>query len=176
VKTNEGIIEDFQLVAVPSLWTNPLTWIVIAIVAAALIYFGGRWIKSRPRPLKRQAPPIPGPPPHVVALNRLQDLRMRHPRLGAYEIALECSDILRRYIEARFTSPIRYQTTREFIGAAHLNPELSADSRKQLGEFLEFFDAIKFAQGDAEPERTLAAIDGAERFVRKCIPVEVSAP
>ena len=174
--TNEGIIEDFQLVAVPSLWTNPLTWIVMATVGGGMIYFIARWLKSRPRPLKEQAPPIPGPPPHVVALNRLQNLRMRHPKLGAYDIALECSDILRRYIEARFTLPIRYQTTREFLGAAQVNPELTADSRKQLGEFLEFFDDIKFAQGGAGPERTLAAIDGAERFVRKCIPVEVVAP
>ena len=93
--------------------------------------------------------------------------------LTAYQVALECSDILRRYIEARFESPIRYQTTREFLGAAHVNAELSADSRVELGKFLKFFDGIKFAQESATPERTSAAVDDAEQFVRKCIPAEV---
>jgi hypothetical protein len=175
VNTNETIIEDLRLVEVPSLWTNPLTWIAITLAASAIVYSLARWLRSRPRPLKPQAPPIPGPPAHVVALNRLHELRLRHPKLTAYQVALECSDILRRYIEARFALPIRYQTTREFLGAAHANPELNGESRQELGDFLEFFDGIKFAQEGAAPERTVAAIDGAERFVRKCIPVEVSA-
>lgn len=174
VNTNEGIIEDLRLVPVPSLWSNPLTWIIIAAVAISSIYFLRRWLKSRPIPLKPQAPPLPGPPAHVVALNRLQELRARHSKLTAYQVALECSDILRRYIEARFELPIRYQTTREFLGAAQMNTELNADSRVELGKFLEFFDGIKFAQESATAERTSAAIDDAERFVRKCIPAEVA--
>jgi hypothetical protein len=173
VNTNEDIIEDLRLVPVPSIWNNPLTWVIVAIAVAAVIYFLARWFKSRPIPLKPQSPPLPGPPPHVIALNRLQDLRARHSRISAYEVALECSDILRRYIETRFQSPIRYQTTREFLGAAHVSGELSADSRIELGKFLEFFDGIKFAQESALPGRTGAAIDDAERFVRKCIPAEL---
>ena len=176
VNTNEGIIEDLRLVPVLSIWKNPLTWIVIAVLVAALVYLLRRWIKSRPIPLKSQAPPLPGPPAHVVALNRLQELRARHSKLTAYQVALECSDILRRYIEARFQSPIRYQTTREFLGAAHASGELGADSRAELGKFLEFFDTIKFAQETATAERTGAAIDDAEQFVRKCIPAEFALP
>jgi len=176
VNTNEGIIEDLRLVPVPSIWDNPLTWIVITALVIALIFLLRRWIKSRPIPLKPQASLIPGPPAHVVALNRLQELRARHSKLTAYQVALECSDILRRYIEARFQSPIRYQTTREFLGAVHASGELSADSRVELGKFLEFFDGIKFAQETAAPERTAAAIDDAEQFVRKCIPAEVALP
>jgi hypothetical protein len=175
VKTNEGIIEDFQLVPVPSIWDHPLAWIVAAVIVGALVYLLVRWLKRpRPIPLKEGMRPLPGPPAHVVALNRLQELRARHPKLTAYQVALECSDILRRYIEARFQSAIRYQTTREFLGAAHANPELNIESRKELGDFLEFFDGIKFAQESAAPERTSGAIDGAERFVRKCIPAEVA--
>ncbi len=176
MNTNEGIIEDLRLVPVPSIWNNPITWIVIAALVVALIYSLRRWIKSRPIPLKPQAPSIPGPPAHVVALNRLQELRARHSKLTAYQVALECSDILRRYIEARFQSPIRYQTTREFLGAAHASGELNTESRVELGKFLEFFDGIKFAQEIAAPERTAGAIDDAERFVRKCIPAEVALP
>jgi hypothetical protein len=176
VNTNEGIIEDLRLVDVPSVWSNPLIWILVAAVFAAIIYFVRRWLKARPRPLKAPMKPLPGPPAHVVALNRLQELRARHPKLSAYDVALECSDILRRYIEARFESPIRFQTTREFLGVVHQSAELNGDSRKELGDFLEFFDGIKFAQESAASERTAAAIDGAERFVRKCIPAELAVP
>jgi hypothetical protein len=176
VNTNEGIIEDFRLVRVPSLWANPWTWLVMALLAAALIYFLAHRLKSRPRPLKTEAPPLPGPPAHTVALNRLQELRARHPKLTAYEVALECSDILRRYIEAQFESPIRYQTTREFLGAARANADLTPESRRELGDFLEFFDGLKFAHESATSERTASAIDGAERFVRKCIPAEIATP
>ena len=174
VNTNEGIIEDLRLVRVPSIWDSPVAWIILATVVALAIYFFVRWAKSRPLPLKEPMRPLPGPPPHVVALNRLQELRARHPKLSAYDVALECSDILRRYIEARFESPIRFQTTREFLGAAHSSAELNADSRKELGDFLEFFDGIKFAQESAASERTAAAIAGAERFVRKCVPAELA--
>ena len=176
MNTNEGIIEDLRLVPIPSIWTNPLTWIVCAVVVALTIFLLARWFRSRPRPLKPQSQPLPGPPPHVVALNRLKELRAKHAKVTAYEVALECSDILRRYIEARFESPIRYQTTREFLGAAHANAELNGESRRELGEFLEFFDELKFAHESAPAERTAGAIDGAERFVRKCVPVEIAAP
>jgi hypothetical protein len=175
VNTNEGIIEDLRLVPVPSIWDHPLTWIVLAALVGAAIYLVARWLKRvKPIPLKEPMRTLPGPPAHVIALNRLQELRARHPKLTAYQVALECSDILRRYIEARFQSPIRFQTTREFLRIAHANPELNAESRKELGDFLDFFDGIKFAQESALPERTSAAIDGAERFVRKCIPAEVA--
>jgi hypothetical protein len=176
VNTNEGIIEDLRLVPVPSIWDHPLIWIIAAALVGLAIYLVARLLKrARPIPLKEPMRPLPGPPAHVVALNRLQELRAKHASLTSYQVALECSDILRRYIEARFQSSIRYQTTREFLGAAHTNPELSADSRKELGDFLEFFDGIKFAQQSASPERTAEAIDGAERFVRKCIPAELAA-
>ncbi|HUS33714.1 MAG TPA: hypothetical protein VM680_00025 [Verrucomicrobiae bacterium] len=175
MKTNEGIIEDLRLVPVPSIWDHPLTWIVLTALIGVAVYLIARWLKRvRPIPLKEPMRPLPGPPAHVVALNRLQELRAKHPKLTAYQVALECSDILRRYIEARFQSAIRYQTTREFLGGAHTNPELNSEARKELGDFLEFFDAIKFAQESALPERTSRAIDGAERLVRKCIPAEVA--
>ena len=174
VNTNEGIIEDLRLVEMPSIWSNPLTWVILAAVIGAIVWLIARWMKARPIPLKEPMRPLPEPPPHVVALNRLQELRARHPKLTAYQVALECSDILRRYIESRFQSPIRYQTTREFLGEAHANAELNAESRKELGDFLEFFDGIKFAQDTATAERTVGAIDGAERFVRRCIPAEVA--
>ncbi len=164
------IIEDLTLVPVPAWWENPWVWVgaLVALVVAGYLF--RRWLKSRPVPVI-VAPPVPtGPPPHLEALRRLTELRAKQEKLTTYDVALECSDILRAYIEGRFALPIRYQTTREFLGAAQAHPELGAEPRRELGEFLEFFDGIKFAAGSADSREMRETIDGAERFVRRCIP------
>lgn len=168
--TNALIIEDLTLVPVP-VWWQSLWFIALIVLALAVAgFFIARWWKNRPRPAPIAPPVPPGPPPHLEALRRLAELRERHAKLDAYAVAIECSDILRTYIEARFALPIRYQTTREFLGAAQAAPELNAEAQVQLGEFLKFFDQLKFARANAPAEQTLATIDGAEQFVRRCIP------
>ena len=170
--TNSLIIEDLTLVPVPVWWQSP--WFIALVVVALVVagFFLRRWWKNRPRPAPVTPPVPPGPPPHIEALRRLAELRARHATLDAYAVAIECSDILRTYIEGRFALPIRFQTTREFLGAAQAAPELSAEAQAQLGEFLKFFDQLKFARANATSEQTLATIDGAEQFVRRCIPPE----
>lgn len=168
--TNVNIIEDLTLVPVPFWWENPWVWIAAVVILAIAGYLFSRWLKSRPAPVPQAAPVPPGPPPHLEALRRLNALREKAETLAAYDIALECSDILRVYIEGRFALPIRYQTTREFLGAAQAHAELGAEPREELGKFLGFFDRIKFARDAAERSDLRAAIDGAERFVRRCIP------
>jgi hypothetical protein len=170
--TNTIIIEDLTLVPVPVWWQSP--WFIGLVVMVLVVagFFLRRWWKNRPRPAPVEPAVPPGPPPHLEALRRLAELRARHARLDAYEVAIDCSDILRHYIEARFALPIRFQTTREFLGAAQSALELAAEAQSQLGEFLKFFDQLKFARTGAPAERTLATIDGAEEFVRRCIPAE----
>ena len=172
--TNQTLIEDLTLIPIPSWYQNPWIWLSIGAVIAVGAYLVRRYLKSRPVAFKPFTPERPGPPPHLEALKRLEELRARHAQINAYQVAVECSDILRRYIERRFASPIRFQTTREFLGAIHSSSELSGDSRDELGDFLNFFDDIKFAQQSAEAARTSEAIDGAERFVRRCIPADVT--
>jgi hypothetical protein len=170
--TNLTIIEDLTLVPVPVWWQSP--WFLALVLAALVLtgFFLRRWWKSRAHPATI-APPVPtGPPPHLEALRRLAELRSRHATLDAYAVAVDCSDILRTYIEGRFALPIRYQTTREFLGAAQSAPELGAAAQSQLGDFLKFFDQLKFARASAPAEQTLATLDGAEQFVRRCIPPE----
>ncbi|HEY3854137.1 MAG TPA: hypothetical protein VGO67_07075 [Verrucomicrobiae bacterium] len=160
--TNQTIIEDLRLIPPPPLWENPWVW-VIAIVAVGVFYY--LW-KRRPVSVPAPAvPPFVGPPPHEEALRLLAALKVRHPQMTAYEVSIECSEILRRYIEARFALPLRYQTTREFLSAAHA--ALAIEWRGELGEFLQFFDGVKFARDNPAGDKTLAAIEGSERFVRR---------
>ena len=166
------IIEDLTLVPVPAWWENPWVWVGALVALVTFVYFFRRWLKSRPAPLVSIPLRPPGPLPHLEALRRLTELRAKQEKLTTYDVALECSDILRAYIEGRFALPIRYQTTREFLGAAQAHQELGAGARRELGEFLIFFDGIKFARDSADPQQMRETIDGAERFVRRCIPAE----
>ncbi len=168
------IIEDLTLVPVPEWWQNPWVIAVAAILLGAIVWGVARWWHARPRaqPARPRAPD--GPPPHLEALRRLADLRARHSRTDAYGVALECSDILRTYVEGRFALPIRYQTTREFIVAVQSSSGLEPSIRTQLGEFLQFFDQLKFARAAATSEQTLRTIDESERLVRTCIPPDLS--
>lgn len=168
--TNVTIIEDLTLVPIPAWWQNPWVLLGLAVALGVIGYLLRRWWLSRPVPVVATPSLPPGPPPHLEALRRLAELRGKHAKVSAYEVSLECSDILRHYIEGRFALPIRYQTTREFLGAAQAQPELNNAQQLELGEFLQFFDAIKFARENATAEQTLGAIDYAERFIRRCIP------
>ena len=171
------ILEELKLVRVPAWWENPWVWVPSLLVLAVGLWLWVRWWRSRPVPVPPTPTAPPGPPPHLNALERLNQLRSKHSSLSAYSVALECSDILRSYIHERFAIPMRFQTTREFLGTALSDPLLTGDAQKELGDFLRFFDALKFARAAADPSATLATVDGTERFVRRCIPatgVEVS--
>ncbi len=174
--TNGLIIEDLTLVAVPVWWQS--AWFITLVILLLAIggFFLVFWWRNRPHPHSPMPPGSPPPPPHLDALRRLLELRTNHAQLEPYAVAIECSDVLRIYIEARFGLPIRYQTTREFLGSAQSAPELTLNAREQLGEFLKFFDHLKFARAHAAAEETLAAIDGAEGFVRRCIPTGPKDP
>ncbi len=113
------------------------------------------------------APP-PGPPPQSEALRRLAELRERRPRPSAYELAILVSDILREFIAARFTLPIRFQTTREFLDLAAQRPELSREQRDTLSRFLSACDLMKFARQPATESELTALLDTAEHFIRGC--------
>lgn len=167
--TKQPIIEDLTLAPLPGWWQNPWVWAGAAVLVALAIWLAKRKAKPHVPGLKLQKAEIPGPPPHFEALRRLAELRKAHAKMTAYQVALECSDIWRRYIEGRFALPIRYQTTREFLGAAQAHSSIDALAQAELGAFLKFFDGIKFAREEAASQETLNAIDGAERFVRRCM-------
>lgn len=162
-----NIIDDLTLLPVPPWWTNP--WLVAALLAGMVVFGWALYrLLTRPPSAPRTPAPPPGPPPHDDALRRLAELRQRQPRPSAYEIAILVSDILRQFIEARFSLPIRFQTTREFLELAARRPELAREQREVLARFLGACDLMKFARQPATDSEQTALLDTAEQFIRGC--------
>ncbi len=118
-----------------------LVWLLIGLAVVAL---AGLLLYLWKRPKKGRTPLSP----QELALIELARLRpMMNPE-QALIYAAQLSEILRRYIEARFLIPSTRQTTREFFLDLAGNPQAvgsMAEHHDHLQECLEQCDMAKFA-------------------------------
>ena len=118
-----------------------LVWLLIGLavmaLAGLLLYLWKRRKKGRKLPF-----------PHEIALIELARLRPMMNPGQALIYAAQLSEVLRRYIEARFLIPSTRQTTREFFAGLVSNPQAIssiAEHHDHLRECLEQCDMAKFA-------------------------------
>lgn len=168
-----AFIEDLTLVRIPPFWQSP--WFILFFLASlAVLIVAGRRLYIRihlKRAQKRVEDLPPLELPHITALRRLEELRAKMDELGAYRLTIECSWVLRKYIEARFKLKIVYQTTREFLRHAATHSALSEEQRGSLGQYLQFCDKVKFARRGANKAEMVQLIDYAVAFVKTCAKV-----
>jgi hypothetical protein len=172
----QGFMEDLTLVRIPPWWESPWFILLVLVLLAGLVLWGRRvYLRRQLQAGQGPARPVtPGEPPHLTALRQLEELRRRIDELGHYRLIIECSWVLRRYIEARFSLGIVYQTTREFLGHARTHAALAAEPRASLGRYLQFCDLVKFARRDASREEMVQLLDYAVAFVKTCAQEAVS--
>lgn len=119
------------------------------------------------RLVRREAPP--SRPAHEVALERLQrlldgDLLDR----GRIELFLsEVTDILRHYIEDRFSIHAPAQTTDEFLDEVRRGDAMTVEQSAEIGAFLRRCDLVKFARADASRDEARRAADMVHDFIMK---------
>ncbi len=165
IRTN--LIEDLTLVPLPPWWQSPRALAAFAVLAAVLavgVWMFRRWLAQRPAPVAARATE-PDRTPEF--LERLEVLRSRRDQMSPHDFALECSDVLREYVEWRHRLAIRFQTTHEFLEAAAGSNVLSPAQRDSLGEYLGFCDLVKFARQGATPEEELRLVATASAFVQQ---------
>lgn len=122
-------------------------WGLVLLALALLIYFAVRRLRRR----DPSAPAdVSGPPPkpaHEIALEALARLEatglLERGEVKEYHIAV--SDILRRYVEARFHVAALEMTTWEIVEGLQ-RVEASTDFREGLRGFLDRCDLVKFAK------------------------------
>ena len=85
---------------------------------------------------------------------------------------VELSDIVRRYVEERFSLRAPELTTEEFLIEAGRSEELSPAHRDQLSNFLERCDRVKFARYSPGEYESREALEVAARFLDESRAVE----
>ena len=161
------LIDDLTFVPLPPWWQSP--WSIAAFVLVLVVLAVAAWMLRRllSRKVVLVDPAPPRPDLHPEFLRRLAGLRARRADLSDYDLAIACSDILRDYLEWRFQSAVRFQTTREFLGSARENAALSKVQRDVLGTYLGFCDGVKFARRSASRPESDNLLDSAETFIRQ---------
>jgi hypothetical protein len=147
--------------------------ILLPLLLAALLFFLARRLRSRKEDAPRPAlGPLPRPA-HEIALEALVALggsgMLERGEVKPFHI--EASDILRRYVEARFRVEALEMTTREVLAGlekAGSEPRF----RDGLSAFLEQCDLVKFAKVRPGTDASRELLDLGRRLVLD----SVSAP
>jgi hypothetical protein len=133
--------EDIRDIRGPKFMFPP--WLLPALIAGAvLLAFGAlglwRWLRRRRQPRVLL--------PFEIALQRLEEMRALMQPDDAREFSIAVSDVVRRYIEERFSVTATHRTTEEFLhdllDSSHAP---LARHRALLSEFLQACDLVKFA-------------------------------
>ncbi len=104
-----------------------------------------------------------------IANSRLSKLRAR-PKPVEEEISgffVELSDIVRRYLEDRFNLHAPELTTEEFLEVAATSPDLTAEHKSFLHEFLRQADQVKFAKHIPDAQAIDSALSSAGNFLEQ---------
>ena len=153
-------------------------WLLGIILVGALVFLVIYAIsrRNKKRPLF-QRPPKPKLPPHVIALQELDKLKneelWQHEKVKDYYTRL--TDIVRIYIEDRFSITAMEQTTFEILTSFKAKEsQIDAKPVKELKEILEMADLVKFAKFTPLPDENHHMLSNAYLFVKETT-VEVVA-
>jgi hypothetical protein len=144
-----------------AIWLAPSLLGLLAIIGLIL------YLKNRP---KKEAvtiqKPKPGLPPHIIAINKLKELRdkklWQQGEIKQYYV--EISDILREYLEKRYVIKAHEQTTDEIFDSLR-NIAITAANKNTLRQILTLADLVKFAKEKPLPPENEQCMDNALRFV-----------
>jgi hypothetical protein len=143
---------DTPPISVPLTLADLLPYLIGAAVIGGLIwlYLYVRARRKRGEPLIPEAPPRPADEVALEALRALESERLWQ-RGKVKEYYSQLTDIIRLYIEKRFTVPALESTSDEVLGSGPIRT-LPADDRESLRDILTRADLVKFAKFQPLPE------------------------
>lgn len=155
----------------------PVNWIPWLILVG-IVLFGilvAYLLKGHVHPVER-VPSEPVRPAWVIAQDALSDFKKKnYPGQGLVKLYFsELSDILRRYIEARFDINAPDMTTEEFLESLRFSGTLREEHQARLQNFLTSCDMVKFAKYGASSEEMNKSFEMVEDFVRQTIPKDTA--
>lgn len=144
-------------------------WLWVAVPVAAAVLLG---LYALLRTLRRKTVEWLAPPTAwELALSELRELRGEARSGNPAQCFTRLSDVVRRYIERRFTLPSTTTTTPEFLHAMRgADSPLTPPQQRKLGDFLAVADLVKFAKMEPDDSTVDNSIYEAENFVKSTIP------
>ena len=161
---------------VKSNWLDYVWYIVGIVVFVALIVFVVLYFVKH----KKVAPPVAEGPKETLqehTLKLLDELESRQlwQKKQVKEYYVELTDIVRNYIEARFSTSALELTTDELLYKVQLHRELQP-YYALLADILHTADLAKFAKAEPLPQEHTAAMDKAKQLVAASKPVIIETP
>jgi hypothetical protein len=139
-------------------------FLVLAILVAGIVLY----LKKRPKntPLIK-LPEKPKEPAHVIALRELEALKAKKLWQSGYvkEYYLDLSDIMRAYIENRFSIHTFERTTHELLELLSFQKVIDAHNFGELFNILSLSDLAKFAKYTPLPNENDLCLKNAFQFV-----------
>lgn len=160
----------------PVTFAEIVPWLVIALVAAVLLYLLARFLPRNP--LRRFVRPLPPPEPaHVIALRELSVLRSEElwQKGQIKEYYSRLSDILRRYIDNRYGISSPELTTDETVRMLQRAAVTTGRQMSVVKEILSLSDMVKFAKYVPESSLHERCYEDAMKFVEETREAEETA-
>lgn len=172
VDTSKAIMPIKPPIESPITFSEVLPWFLLGLGIILIGLFIFYYLKKR-----KSAQPVfrirtkPKLPAHVIALNDLEDLRMKKMwQAGKVkEYYTEMTDIVRLYIEDRFEINAVEMTTDEILTDLR-NVILETELQNKLGHTLVLADLVKFAKENPLPLDNDNSLSNSIDFVKSTIP------
>lgn len=166
-------VEDPEFVIWDYMWYFLWPLIILAVVVAA--WFGYRYYKKHKADAPVEAPKVKPLPAHVVAMQALEELSEKklwqNGRDKQYHT--ELTDILRQYIEQRFTVPAMEKTSDEILDELYELAESQKASLANLKQILSIADLVKFAKYQPLSDENQLSFMNAKMFVEQTKKIEI---
>ncbi len=170
VDTTKEIKALKNIINVPFPWQDYLIYGLLAIALGILIFYIYKRFKRKEKPVF--IPKIPERPAHEIALEGLK--RIESEKLWQQGFTKkyysELTEIIRQYIERRFSINAMEQTTDEIL--KHFDATLiPTDIKEKLGFILRQADMVKFAKAQPFPTENENSMAFAYEFIHVTRPV-----
>ncbi|QEM12918.1 hypothetical protein [Mucilaginibacter rubeus] len=141
-------------------------WLGLMAIAGAIYY-----LLKRPKKEVVVEEVKPDVPLHIQALQKLEEIKSKqlwqHDQVKQYYI--ELSDVVREYLEKRYTIQALEQTTEE-IFASLRNMDIASEDRNLLRQLLVLSDMVKFAKEKPAAHENEKSMDNAVTFIKDTQP------
>jgi hypothetical protein len=141
-------------------------WLGLILIAGAVYY-----LLKRPKKVVVVEEVKPDIPLHIQALQKLEEIKNKqlwqHDQVKQYYI--ELSDVVREYLEKRYTIQALEQTSEE-IFASLRNMEIASEDRNLLRQLLVLADMVKFAKEKPAANENEKSMENAVTFIKDTQP------